>query len=134
MFLLKRIVVLAAVIACFFVPAKTVPNIEIINRQCFNQLVSEVGDAERAINDVFDKLLSDTITNGYNYKFQDVVGDDHIWGNAACNGNLPPDDCTKCLDIAKDYILQLCGFAGGAHCKLQDCRLRYEPYEFNSDW
>lgn len=124
----------AVLITCFFVLAENKPNIKVLKESCLEKTVDEAGDAERTINDVLDQLLDKTANNRYSYEWDEPVGDDHSWGSAACNGVISNHDCVECLRVAKDFLIQSCPFRVGAHIKLTDCRLRYEPYEFHGVW
>ncbi|CAL1403553.1 unnamed protein product [Linum trigynum] len=59
-------------------------------------------------------------------------GDDQpdVWGWAACAERLTKDDCGRCLEGARNSLMQYyCPGRAGAHVYRRDCSLQYETYD-----
>lgn len=110
------------------------PNNTIDERICLGQDAEEIEDAEKTINDVMKKLLSETANNSYNFEWNEALGRHDTRGNAACNSVIPHDDCVKCLDITEEDFIEQCPFKSGEHIKRRDCRFTFKQYEFHSNW
>ncbi|OWM81392.1 hypothetical protein CDL15_Pgr007430 [Punica granatum] len=84
---------------------------------------------------VISQLLHNTPKVGFNYYERSPSSDHIIYGHAACKGKLSKGDCEWCLgDAVKELFRDRheCPlYTTGAQIHLQDCRLRFEVYEFD---
>lgn len=86
------------------------------------------------VGDVVFNLPGITSHNGYNGYYKSPNNDNdvaHCYGRAACEGHLSWRDCESCLEAMVMYLTSECRFRVGVEFWLQDCRMRYENYDFS---
>ncbi|OWM81360.1 hypothetical protein CDL15_Pgr007398 [Punica granatum] len=106
-----------------------VPDLTVLSKICNGQEFP-YESFRVALDIVLDRLISNTPDYGFNY--YDWSDSPSIYGHAACNGKLSKDDCQLCLTIAREQLSVHCPENPyGAQVHLQDCRMRYEFYEFD---
>ncbi|KAI4324580.1 hypothetical protein MLD38_030055 [Melastoma candidum] len=120
--------------SCFFVSMNGFPDTTIDGLVCLVGKVPVDSDVELLILYMLDDLRENTTSHGYNYEVDKTMGKYHYWGNGACNGRLENVDCDQCIIACSNLLRNSCTLSPGAHVKLRDCRLRYEPYEFHGNW
>ena len=123
------IILIAVVCSCNVI--KGDPNETLVYKICNGDTATSWAYNDE-VNDLLQDIVDSTSDFGFNYYSKEAqLLVKTSFGHGVCNGLLSPPDCKTCLGDAKQLILKYCPLSVGAQLQLQDCRIRYEDYEFN---
>ncbi|PKI36503.1 hypothetical protein CRG98_043099 [Punica granatum] len=108
------------------------PDLTLLSGTCNGQELHGKNNRKK-VDNVLVQVVNNAPDHGYNYYDSSSPSSKPIaYEHAACNGNLSKDDCIWCLVVACDEITLRCSpkSPAGAQVHFQDCRLRYEFYQF----
>ncbi|PKH75971.1 hypothetical protein CRG98_050036 [Punica granatum] len=77
-----------------------------------------------------DVMENTAASQGHSYYAVSQEPDAIAYGHGACDGKLAETDCSTCMSVAHERILDECKDRIGGQLQLQDCRIRFEIYPF----
>lgn len=116
---------------CIFRLVVSAPNVNIVSYECSNRLYDAGSTFSFTLETVLTDLKIHTATAGYDYYGSSCpAGGSLVYGHGVCSESLSMADCNLCMNTAYWNVLNKCSLRMGAQMQLQDCRMRYEDYEF----
>ncbi|KAL3702155.1 hypothetical protein R1sor_020177 [Riccia sorocarpa] len=95
-------------------------------------------DYQQAVLNTLGDVIYNTWDTAFRWKkISNTVNGKKAWAIGACWDGLNKGTCIRCLQVANDKLTFNCGrrqgpsYALGGQVTLQDCRLRYEVYDFD---
>ncbi|XP_031397112.1 antifungal protein ginkbilobin-like protein [Punica granatum] len=100
------------------------PDLTVLSKICNGQQFRDK-NTRKKVDNVLVQVINNAPDHGYSYYASSDPSNPTVYGHAACNGQLPKEDCVWCLVAASDELSHDCPKNPvGAQVHLQDCRLR----------
>ncbi|KAF7849041.1 hypothetical protein BT93_L1312 [Corymbia citriodora subsp. variegata] len=108
------------------------PDLTTVNKICNGNVYGSSDPYANSVSYVLEDMATVTANHpGYDYYTRSPYAEATAYGHAVCNTALSFTDCATCVSYAKGYIVSACGMSMGVQLQLQDCRMRYENYQFS---
>ncbi|RZC57448.1 hypothetical protein C5167_004752 [Papaver somniferum] len=119
-------------VLCSINKVSSIPNTNTTSILCNSGVYTKGDPFATSLAYVLSDLEAITpVTKGYNYTNISPFPNSFAYGHATCNSTLPSIDCTTCLGIAIQSMINTCSNRIGARSVLYDCSIRYEQYPFD---
>ncbi|RZC72938.1 hypothetical protein C5167_048412 [Papaver somniferum] len=119
-------------VLCTISKVSCVPNTNTTSILCNSGVYTKGDPFTTSLAYVLSDLEASTpVTKGYNYINISPFPNSFAHGHATCNSTILSNDCTTCLGVAIQLMINTCSNRIGASSVLYDCSIRYEQYPFD---
>jgi len=91
-------------------------------------------DFQHNLNLVFESLVGNVSTNGFNTTIKGQNSNSAVYGLAQCRGDLNSSDCKQCISEDKGLLVEICNYSTSGFFWLNDCFLRYDNHNFYNEY